>query len=224
MTREAWVVSRVFSGAWFREAPWRIAAVAGGVAALFALIGLIAFIRRLRHDKRLESEVRRERTRPAPSAAHAQITVVPENRLTAESENLFMPVPGQVSGVVEFTTRERDGVEVLDSVRDEEVNRLMSDETAERLVATVFRPGTVRSGKRAVVYLDTLSDRFGAGSFVDLKILKRAHLVDEDAATLTVYANGTLRKPLMIEADDFSCEAVKMISLTGGRAILIRAS
>ncbi len=36
---------------------------------------------------------------------------------------------------------------------------------------------------------------------------------------MKVLAKGSLNKPLIVEADDFSLEAVKMIALTGGRVI-----
>jgi hypothetical protein len=150
------------------------------------------------------------------------VVVVKEEQVVEENATLFMPVPGRVSGVIDFVSREGDGVAVVDSVRYEEVNRLMSDADADRLTAAVYRKGEEHGAPQARVYLDDLSDAFADDSYINLAILKEAHLVREDASSLAIYARGTLRKSLMIEADVFSLEAVKMISLTGGRAILIR--
>ena len=72
------------------------------------------------------------------------------------------------------------------------------------------------------VYLDTLSDLFSPYSFVNLSILIQQGIVGQNTTHIAVHARGVLRKPLMVEADEFSAEAVKMLSLTGGRAILIR--
>lgn len=207
---------------WIFASPINTVCCVGGIVLLFLMWGVLVYLMRRHHDRRLEAEKQREVAPPPGDAMRPAVTVVQEELVVEENATLFMPVPGQISGVVDFVTKEGDGIAVLDSVRYEEVNRLLSDEDADRLTAAVYRKDEERGAPEARVYLDDLSDAFADDSYVNLSILKAAHLVREDAASLVVYARGTLRKSLMIEADVFSLEAVKMISLTGGRAILIR--
>lgn len=192
--------------------------IAGGVV-LCALIWWIAVkIARHRHDKLLEREVQAEIHPPVAQELHAEVTVIPAEE---SAPTVFMPVPAAVSDVVDFVDEARDGICIRSFVRAEDVNHMMSGEQANALTAVVFRPA--RAGNnRAIVYLDTLSDTFSPYSYVNLAILRKEGLVGEETTHIVVHARGVLRKPLMVEADGFSLEAVKMLSLTGGRAILIR--
>lgn len=193
--------------------------IAAGVLLLVLIWFLAVRIARRRHDRALEREVQEETRPPAPQELHAEVTVVPAEE---EAPTIFMPVPAAVSDVVDFVDEARDGICIRSFVRAEDVNHMMSGEQANALTAVVYRP--LRAGSAAeTVYLDTLSDTFSPYSFINLQILKKNGLVGADTTHLTVHARGVLRKPLMIEADCFSLEAVKMLSLTGGRAILIRA-
>ena len=178
--------------------------IAGGIV-LCALIWWIAVkIAHRRHDRMLEREVQAEIRPPEEPAPTA-----------------FIPVPAADSDVVDFVDEARDGICIRSFVQAEDVNHMMSGEQANALTAVVFRPA--RPGNnRAIVYLDTLSDAFAPYSFVNLAILRKEGIVGEETTHIVVHARGVLRKPLMVEADGFSLEAVKMLSLTGGRAILIR--
>ena len=207
---------------WIVASPSRILGCVLGVLLLIAFWAIVVCFIRRHHDSRLELERAREVAPPPEDVMRPAVVVVKEEQVVEENATLFMPVPGRISGVIDFVSREGDGIAVLDSVRYEEVNRLLSDADADRLTAAVYRKGEDRGVPQARVYLDDLSDAFADDSYVNLAILKEAHLVREDATSLVIYARGTLRKSLMIEADVFSLEAVKMISLTGGRAILIR--
>lgn len=192
--------------------------IAGGVV-LCAFIWWIAVkIARRRHDRMLEREVQAEIRPPAVQELHAEVTVIPTEE---PAPTVFMPVPAAVSDVVDFVDEARDGICIRSFVQAEDVNHMMSGEQANALTAVVFRPA--RPGNnRAVVCLDTLSDAFAPYSFVNLAILRKEGIVGEETTHIVVHARGVLRKPLMVEADAFSLEAVKMLSLTGGRAILIR--
>ena len=46
-------------------------------------------------------------------------------------------------------------------------------------------------------------------------------LIPKNVGSLKILARGVLDKPLNVEAQDFSLDAVKMIVLTGGKAIKI---
>lgn len=74
-------------------------------------------------------------------------------------------------------------------------------------------------GKRAVLNIDTLSRCFSAGETVTLEAVKAKGLVPQSAEAYKVLARGYIDKPLTVEAQDFSLDAVKMIVLTGGRAV-----
>ena len=47
-------------------------------------------------------------------------------------------------------------------------------------------------------------------------------MIDGNIGRLKVFASGILDKPLIIKADAFSVQAVKMITLTGGQAIELK--
>lgn len=74
-------------------------------------------------------------------------------------------------------------------------------------------------GKRAVLNIDTLSRCFSAGETVTLDAVKAKGLVPQSAEAYKVLARGYIDKPLTVEAQDFSLDAVKMLVLTGGRAV-----
>ena len=78
---------------------------------------------------------------------------------------------------------------------------------------------TATRGKRAVLNIDTLSRCFSAGETVTLDAVKAKGLVPQSAEAYKVLARGYIDKPLTVEAQDFSLDAVKMLVLTGGRAV-----
>ena len=54
---------------------------------------------------------------------------------------------------------------------------------------------------------------------VIIEKLKELKLVSPSAVRLKVLARGILTKPLTVEAEDFSIDAVKMILVTGGTPV-----
>ena len=95
---------------------------------------------------------------------------------------------------------------------------MFSDERAEQLVEVkvVRRKNT---GKKGIINLDSLSKNFDAGAYVTIERLREKRLIANDVKIIKVLAKGSINKPLIVEADDFSLTAVKMIVLTGGRVI-----
>ena len=73
--------------------------------------------------------------------------------------------------------------------------------------------------KKGIVNIDSLSKNYRAGELVTVDNLREKGLIARDVTFIKVLAKGTINKPLNVEADDFSLEAVKMIALTGGRVI-----
>lgn len=99
-----------------------------------------------------------------------------------------------------------------------EVNELMSDEEAEALIEVSHRE--VNRAKKAVVNVDTLGEYFNEGELVNLEEVKRrVPGFDKRATFLKVLARGTLNKRLIVDADDYSLDAEKMILLTGGKVL-----
>ncbi len=200
--------------------------IGGGVLAALALAVLIMWcvnaILHRRHDKAIEQELRDEETRHAPHVNEtAAVTVVPEEELPQEGELIFMPVPASLSDMTDFVTEERDRVQVRSCVRLEDAKAIMEDADAKELRRVLYR----RVGdteNMAYVTIDALSRAFAPYSYVNLEILKDSGLVDVQANGLTINGNGILRKPLMVEAHAFSCDALKMIAICGGRAVEVR--
>ena len=74
-----------------------------------------------------------------------------------------------------------------------------------------------RGGARGHINIDTLAAHFEAYAHVTLDAMKAKKLVPARVARVKVLARGVLDKPLFVEAQDFSLDAVKMILLVGGR-------
>ncbi|MDE6411509.1 MAG: uL15 family ribosomal protein [Clostridia bacterium] len=107
---------------------------------------------------------------------------------------------------------------VRESVTVQEADALMKDEVAASLIEK--SEGTVDRTKQGIINIDTLSQCFESGETVTLdEIKKRVKGFHKQTTYLKVLARGKLDKPLTVEADSFSIQAVKMIVLTGGKAI-----
>ena len=68
------------------------------------------------------------------------------------------------------------------------------------------------------VNLDTICDHFEDGDVVTLESLKEKKLISSKAGRVKILARGTMTKKLDIVADNFSLQAVKMITLAGGKS------
>ena len=71
--------------------------------------------------------------------------------------------------------------------------------------------------KKGIINIDVLSASFEANDKVTLKSLKEKGLINKNIGYVKVLARGILNKPLEVELNDYSIEAVKMIILTGGK-------
>ncbi len=108
--------------------------------------------------------------------------------------------------------------EVMKEVQVETAKKLLSDERASHLIEERGRyADRTRTG---YVNVDVLSSNFEAGEFVTLdEMKKRVKGFDKRMTYVKVLARGVLDKPLIVEGDDFSIDAAKMILLTGGKVI-----
>lgn len=108
--------------------------------------------------------------------------------------------------------------DVRGSVSAVEADRLMQDDVADILLEKLG--GESDRTRTGIVNIDTLSKYFEDEERVTLEeIKKRVKDFDRKVTYVKVLARGTLDKRLTVEADNFSLQAVKMIVLTGGKAI-----
>ncbi len=74
----------------------------------------------------------------------------------------------------------------------------------------------------AVVDICSLEEHFAAGDVVTLDALKEKGLILPTALTLKVYASGEVSKPLTVEANHFTMDAIKAISDADGDSVMVR--
>lgn len=111
-----------------------------------------------------------------------------------------------------------DDDDELDEINASDVGSYMADDRAKLRV----QEGNEVSDrtKSGIVNVDTLGKFFKEGEKVTVaEIKRRVSYFPKNVTYIKVLARGKLDKPLIVVADDFSLEAVKMIVLTGGRAI-----
>lgn len=112
------------------------------------------------------------------------------------------------------------GLEVRESVSVAEAAGTITDETAAQLTIREEKKSVHRGTKKGIINIDTLSANFASGDVVDLIALKEKGLVARNVGHVKVLARGVLDKSLTVMAQDFSLDAVKMIALTGGAAVI----
>ncbi len=130
---------------------------------------------------------------------------------------VFMPIPSAIFDIVDFTDPKRDGYSLATGVAGLDASFGMSDELAEELTAVVY--DGAKGGPLVKIGVDCLAANFKPYSYINAKILRRLGLIPENASAIMVVHHGTVDKPLMVEAADFSPVAVKMLTLAGGRAV-----
>ncbi len=107
--------------------------------------------------------------------------------------------------------------EIHQRVTVEEANAEISDEVA--LTLAVHNETTKSTGKKFAINIDVLSANFNDGDTVNIEALKEKGLVPKGETAIKILARGSLDKKLIVEANSFSVEAIKMIVLVGGTAI-----
>ncbi len=119
--------------------------------------------------------------------------------------------------VVPLTDRDFEAVKEVTVVKAENA---MADDRAESLVEKQTKTADFYEGTaQGIINVDTLSKNYLAGETVNLESLKAKKLLPKKVGYVKVLARGIIDKPLCVEADEFSLSAVKMILLTGGRAV-----
>lgn len=160
---------------------------------------------------------------PVPLPVEAPVPVEePAEEPTPEEEPVPQEIPMEEPAPVEEPVEEpasRPDPKAEHRVSASAAAELMADEEAEE---QVIRSGRVADKTRtAIVNIDTLSDYFEDGEYVDIDAMKaRIPFFDKRATYVKVLARGFLTKTLEVEADVYSMEAAKMILLLGGKVIV----
>lgn len=179
-----------------------------GLGALFVILGicLIWFtIVERKQKKRLDELDRQQQTDEQQTAC-----AVVSDALSGQSD-----LPQEV--VVDEPASEQ--VHVREVVTVDEARVEMTDETATHMIVeTEHIVRIAKSGRKAIVNIDTISANFADGDTVDLAALQSKKLVGKKDVAVKILARGSLDKRLTVVADAFSADAVKMIVLMGGEA------
>ena len=98
-------------------------------------------------------------------------------------------------------------------------DELVSDEEAVARIEVVHE-NVKREGKMGEINLDVICENFDDDDIVDVDALKAKRLVSPKIGRVKVLARGVMYKRLTVKASKFSLQAVKMITLAGGKAEL----
>ena len=143
-----------------------------------------------------------------------------EIRKQQKKQGIMYPFPQERNKIVTFASPETDGISrVRPSIRGWRAKkRLMPKEYKNRCCIRIFGVTPDRR-KVAKISLGKISRRFAPGSYVNLQSLKAEKLIPVDATYLYIKGKGKLKKPLLVEADEFNLRAIRMLVLTGGRPV-----
>ena len=154
-------------------------------------------------------------TDPEPTEPEAEPEVEAEPEPETPAAPLFIPVGEEVP-----EEEIPEEVETVEEVDAETVDEMMTDKVAAAFLVASDEEGG--QGKMGIINVGLISAAYQAGETVDLASLQEKGMIDGNIGRLKVLASGTLDKPLIIKADAFSVQAVKMITLTGGQAIELK--
>ena len=141
-----------------------------------------------------------------------------ENSLTNEEPSLLnsishepLPEAKEVPVLCTGTANEDGDVQAF-VLRDDIPSENEATSEAEEIRHTAHR---------VEINLDVIADKFRDGELVTIDALKKKRLISKKANYVKILARGTLSKPLIIEANDFSHAAEEMLSAIGGEAIRV---
>ena len=137
-----------------------------------------------------------------------------------EGKAVVLPNPAEETVAPPEPTPETEApMPLLDAVDAERADELLSDSAAMKRARRACGAG---AGVRCIVNIGDISRLFEAGETVTLSLLKTRGLAPKRAGRVKILSDGTLDKPLSVKAESFSLQAIKMIELTGGEAIILR--
>ena len=108
---------------------------------------------------------------------------------------------------------------IVEEVSAEDADQLAEEQHVDVHVEEGVEYISAKDTRKAIVNVDTLSEAFNPHDVADLASMKAKGLIDKRAKTVKVLARGSINKPLVVKAGDFSKTAIEMILLTGGNAV-----
>ena len=157
------------------------------------------------------------------SPAFEEVTVNEVAEETPVVEETVEEAPTVEETVEEAPANEEEPeeIKVVESVSADEADAMVKDETVDKTVEADVEYVSKNDTKKAIINVGVISDNYEAGETVDLASLKAKKLIDPKAKSVKVLASGKINKPLTVKAQVFSETAIKMIVLTGGKAIKV---
>ena len=128
--------------------------------------------------------------------------------------------PAEIIPIVEIIPEPEEFPEIVDYIVAEEADAMISDDLAMQKATYEFGAG---EGPQDIINIGVLNKIFEADSLITIDILKERGLVSKKAGRIKILADGILNKPLTIRAESYSIQAIKMIELTGGTVIILKA-
>ena len=181
-----------------------------GAAAVMlgALIGYLAYLE-IRDAKRSKKQIS---AIPEKKKASAVVPIsVAQTTVSLEQNADITPAENEKDSCVRM------------AVTVNEAETLMSDGEAKRLQSEScdYEDTEIYHGsKKAEVNIDIISQMFSDGDTVTLNSLKEKKIIPYNVGHVKILARGAIDKRMTVVAQDFSRTAVKMILLTGGKAIV----
>ena len=111
--------------------------------------------------------------------------------------------------------------EAVVHVDAQQADELLSDSDAKAQIEIIAAPEAekkLKGTKLCEVNIDTICENFSEGETVELAKLIERGLVSKSAGKVKILARGVMTKRLVVIADKYSIQAVKMITLAGGHA------
>ena len=134
-------------------------------------------------------------------------------------EEVVEEAPAEVAEEVVEEEVYEEHVVIVEEVSAEDADQIAEEQHIDIHVEEGVEYISAKDTKKAIVNVDTLSEAYGAHEIASLASMKAKGLIDKRAKTVKVLARGSLNKPLIVKAGDFSKTAVEMILLTGGNAV-----
>ena len=148
----------------------------------------------------------------------APIEEVVEEVIEAPIEEVVEEVvEAPIEEVVEEVFEEHEVI--VEEVSAEDADQIAEEQHIEIQVEEGVEYISAKDTKKAIINVDTLSDAFEAHDVACLASMKAKGLIDKRAKTVKVLARGSINKPLVVKAGDFSKTAIEMLLLTGGNAV-----
>ncbi len=160
------------------------------------------------------SQASEEDEEPIPPEEIAIDEIEPRHVESSEDE----PTPPEEIPICPDSVRDVEVTCDVGGISKEYADEVITNSTARDLL---LRDDVIitEGNRRGIINVDTLSRSFLAGDRVDINILKEHKLIPYDTSYIKVLARGVIDKPLNVYANDFSLSAIKMIVLSGGRAV-----